>query len=51
MDKKVSVVIPVYNCKKYLPSCIKSLISQTYSNLEIILIYDGSSDGSSELCD
>ena len=51
MDKKVSVVIPVYNCKKYLPSCMKSLISQTYSNLEIILIDDGSSDGSSELCD
>ncbi|MBC5658729.1 glycosyltransferase [Anaerosacchariphilus sp. NSJ-68] len=51
MDKKVSIVTPVYNCKRYLPSCMKSLISQTYSNLEIILIDDGSSDGSSELCD
>ena len=51
MQEKVSVIVPVYNSKRYLPACIKSLISQTYPEIEIILIDDGSVDGSSELCD
>lgn len=48
---KVSVLVPVYNTKKYLDKCLESIINQTYRNLEIIIIDDGSNDGSSELCD
>lgn len=48
---KISIIIPVYNIEKHLNSCIKSLITQTYSNIEIILVDDGSTDGSASLCD
>ncbi len=51
MDKKVSIVIPVYNCEKYLSACLNSLLCQTYKNMEIILVDDGSSDKSPALCD
>lgn len=47
----ISVVIPVYNVKKYLKRCVKGVLNQTYKNLEIILVDDGSTDGSAELCD
>jgi len=47
----VSVIIPVYNSKKYLCKCLDSVINQTYSKLEIILIDDGSVDGCGELCE
>ena len=47
----VSIIVPVWNAKQYLDNCINSLRSQTYPNLEIILVDDGSTDGSSELCD
>ena len=46
----ISVIIPVYNVEKYLPGCIDSIIEQTYRNLEIILINDGSPDNSGEIC-
>lgn len=47
----VSVIVPVYNVEKYLSICIKSIIGQTYSNLQIILIDDGSPDKSADICD
>lgn len=47
----VSVIITVYNVENYLQRCIKSVIDQSYLNLEIILVDDGSSDGSSDICD
>lgn len=49
-EKLVSIIIPVYNTKKYLPECVDSLVSQTYKNIEIILVNDGSTDDSLELC-
>lgn len=46
---KISIIVPVYNCAKYLKSCVTSLLSQTYQNLEIVFINDGSADDSLEL--
>lgn len=52
MEKyKISIVVPVYNIEDYLEACIESLINQTYSNTEILLIDDGSTDSSGEICD
>lgn len=48
---KISVIIPVYNVEKYLKRCLDSVISQSYKNLEIILIDDGSTDNSGVICD
>lgn len=50
-DNVVSVVIPVYNTKRYLEECVRSIMNQTYRNIEILLIDDGSTDGSAALCD
>ncbi len=50
-DKLVSIVVPVYNAEDYLESCVDSLISQTYKNIEIILVNDGSTDHSVEICE
>ena len=51
MPKKVSVIVPVYNVKEYLRACVDSIIAQTYKDLEIILVDDGSTDGSGDICD
>ena len=48
---KVSIVVPVYNCENYLEACIQSILEQTYKNFELLLIDDGSSDGSGKICD
>lgn len=50
MEEKISIIIPIYNAEKFLDRCIKSVITQSYTNLEIILINDGSKDGSYEIC-
>lgn len=47
----ISVIIPVYNILEYLPRCVHSVCNQTYRNLEILLIDDGSTDGTGELCE
>ena len=47
----ISVIVPVYNTEKYLTECVESIISQTYRNLEIILVDDGSTDLSGSICD
>ena len=47
----VSVVIPVYNVEEYLKECLDSVVNQTYGDLEILLVDDGSTDGSSKICD
>lgn len=51
MNECISIIVPVYNVEQYLDECIQSIINQTYSNLEIILIDDGSTDSSSKMCD
>ncbi len=48
---EISVIVPVYNCEKYLEKCINSILSQTFDDLELILINDGSSDNSGKICD
>ncbi len=47
----ISIIVTVYNVKEYLDKCIKSILSQTYENIEIVLINDGSTDGSDKICD
>ena len=51
MENLISVIVPIYNVAPYLHECIDSIINQTYKNLEIILVDDGSSDGSEKICD
>ena len=50
MMEKVSVIIPIYNAEKFLSLCLESIINQTYKNLEIVLVNDGSLDNSIEIC-
>ena len=51
MDDKISVIVPIYNVEKYLRQCLDSIVGQTYKNLEILLIDDGSPDNCSAICD
>ena len=49
-DQSLSIIVPVYNAEKYIQQCIRSILNQSYSDLEIILVDDGSSDSSASLC-
>lgn len=51
MSLKISVIVPIYNREKYLDRCIQSIINQTYRDLEIILVNDGSTDSSGDICE
>ena len=51
MSPSLSIIVPVYNVKKYISRCVESLISQSFKDIEIILVDDGSFDGSSIICD
>lgn len=51
MNSTLSVVIPVYNVEKYLDRCIRSVVNQTFDDMEIILVDDGSSNLSGQICD
>lgn len=51
MQELISIIVPIYKVEKYLNKCIESILNQTYSNLEIILIDDGSPDKSGDICD
>ncbi|MBQ9017281.1 glycosyltransferase [Candidatus Saccharibacteria bacterium] len=50
MKKKISIIVPVYNTEKYLEKCLRSLVGQSYDNMEIILVDDGSTDNSGKIC-
>lgn len=50
-DKVISIIVPVYNVEEYLDECLDSIKRQTYKNIEVILVNDGSTDGSKEICE
>ena len=51
MRDKISIIVPVYKVEKYLDKCVESIVNQSYKNLEIILVDDGSPDNCPKMCD
>lgn len=51
LEPLISVIVPIYNTEKYLRECVESILKQSYKNIEIILVDDGSTDSSSQICD
>ena len=51
MQEKISIIVPVYNVENYLERCVESILKQTYTNFELLLVNDGSTDQSGDLCD
>ena len=51
MEELISVIVPIYKVEAYLERCIRSIVNQTYKNLEIILVDDGSPDSCPDICD
>lgn len=51
MNSRISIIVPIYKVEKYLPACVNSLLNQTYTNIEIILVDDGSPDSCGNMCD
>lgn len=51
MQEKVTIIIPVFNVEQYLVRCLETVIKQTYENIEIIIVDDGSTDNSGKMCD
>ena len=49
-EELISIIVPVYNAEQYLGDCIKSVLKQTYTHFELILVEDGSTDNSREIC-
>ena len=51
MEPTLSIIVPIYNDEKYLAECVQSILGQTFCDYEIILVDDGSTDGSAKICD
>ena len=47
----ISIIVPVYNVEEYLEECLESICKQTYTDIEVVLVNDGSTDGSKEICE
>lgn len=50
VKKKISIIVPIYNGENHMRKCIDSILSQTYSNIELILVNDGSTDNTIKIC-
>ncbi len=51
MNPKISIIVPVYNVEQYLPRCLDSILAQTFTDFEVLLVDDGSKDKSGAICD
>ena len=47
----INIIVPIYNVEKYLDKCVRSILNQTYKNIRVILVDDGSTDSSGKICD